>query len=145
MNLVGLTEEQIKLAVHNATKEHEASLWGQKSTIKPCLIEGIHGDGLQLVYLEPIDTRPNYYVLRIDSAIDVKNDESMSNEDQSEYGTVWEMLLRMIEEEYPNIDSFKENKDGTYTHCSDEDDVITGEFPCLSWSGGSWGQLKIEL
>lgn len=45
---------------------------GESQQITPRLIEGVFGDGKQLIGLEPLGTRPNYYVVRIDSTWDVR-------------------------------------------------------------------------
>jgi hypothetical protein len=40
--------------------------WGSLSLITPALVDEIFGDGDQLIYIQPLSTRPNYYVLRVD-------------------------------------------------------------------------------
>lgn len=146
MILKGYTEEEIETIMKYYGREREVEMWGQKCIIKPCIIENVQGDGLQAVYLTPINTRPNYYVLRIDSSIDIENEE-LFFEGTDEEIEPCEMLLQMIEEEVININDYKEEYiDGKYiyTHWSNEEDVMTEEemeFPVLHWSGGSWGRM----
>jgi hypothetical protein len=45
----------------------ERSLWGRPHQIQPVLVETVFGDGQQIIGLEPINHRPNYYVVRVDS------------------------------------------------------------------------------
>lgn len=45
---------------------------GEQHTIKPRLVEAVFGDGKQLIGLAQLGTRPNYYVVRIDSLWDAR-------------------------------------------------------------------------
>lgn len=45
--------------------------WGEYHDITPMYVPGRMGDGRALCYLIPLNTRPNYYVLRIDSCRDI--------------------------------------------------------------------------
>ena len=48
---------------------HVEELWGQRILdFVPPLVSRIWGDGRQLLYVEPVATRPRYYLARIDSA-----------------------------------------------------------------------------
>lgn len=143
MILKGYTEEEIETIMKYYGRERETKMWGQKHTIKPEIIENIQGDGMQAVYLTPLDTRPNYYVLRIDSSIDIDSEELVVC--GGEEIDLCEMLLRMIEEEHDNIDDYKEvdiNGETMYQYQNEEpktwDEVY---FPVLHWSGGSWGRM----
>lgn len=128
--------------IKKETQTREVEFWGQKHTITPALVDKIHGDGLQVVWLSSINTRPFYYVLRIDSSIELDDDESLNKKDKANYGTVCEMMLRMIEEEYDNIDRYEQMEDGKYYDSCDSD-VEPFEYttPMLSWGGGSWGLI----
>ncbi len=53
--------------------EREVEFWGQKYRITPLLVDVILGDGKQLVGVQPLDTRPNYYVIRVDSSWGTNN------------------------------------------------------------------------
>jgi len=50
-----------------------AYLWGQRKFITPRLLGTFFGDGRQLVAFSPVNTRPNYYVVRIDSGMVLSN------------------------------------------------------------------------
>ena len=142
MYLTGLNEEQILKVLDYHTEEYVAKLWGQPQKIKPCLIEQTHGDGMQLVHLTPIDTRPNYYVLRIDSSINIDVDESLNKEDYNNYGSISELLIQLVEGEHININDYEENQEGRYFDPYDVSiEPFEYEFPMLSWGGGSWGHL----
>lgn len=49
------------------TRRQWATLWGQKSMIQPVFVDAHLGDGQQLVAITPLNTRPNYYLIRVDS------------------------------------------------------------------------------
>ncbi|MDR2057064.1 MAG: hypothetical protein LBP83_02045 [Dysgonamonadaceae bacterium] len=139
-------EEDILKFVEYETRERKVLFWGSDHTIKPQLIKEIEGDGLQVVWFQSFDHRPNYYVLRIDSSHDIASDDFDEG-----------ILLQMVEREFLNVDDFKEieiNGKEIYVHVDDldfdgrllapveyalikeEEDL---DFPMLSWSGGSWG------
>lgn len=62
---IPMTEKAFRAAVE---REKDAYLWGKKYRIIPCLVPEIFGDGKALIGLQPVNTRPNYYVVRIDSS-----------------------------------------------------------------------------
>lgn len=49
------------------TRKQTATLWGQPHDIEPYLVEKHFGDGMQLVAITPLNTRPNYYLVLVDS------------------------------------------------------------------------------
>jgi hypothetical protein len=125
-----LTDNE-NLVLPHLCRRHKSSLWGQDYIITPRLVDWIHGDGLQVIWFEPMDTRPNYYVARIDSKICVDNcgkppvfcdevydDLCMKIEDQ--YGRSWERW------EADNGRTYERNRG----------------WPAISvGDGGSWGKL----
>jgi hypothetical protein len=137
-------ENDIKKFIEYETREQTVHFWGSDCKIKPQLVEEIEGDGLQVVWLQSIDHRPNYYVLRIDSSHDIDSDDFDG-----------EILLQMVESEFLNVDDFKEieiNGKEIYVYRDDLDfdghlrvpieEAFTKDdldFPVLNWGGGSWG------
>jgi hypothetical protein len=53
--------------------EREVSFWGKTYRITPRVIEEVLGDGGQLIWLQPLNTRPNFYVLQVDSTWTLSN------------------------------------------------------------------------
>jgi hypothetical protein len=138
-------ENDINKFIEYETREREVYFWGYDRTIKPRPIEETEGDGLQVVWLQTLHSKPDYYVLRIDSSHDVDSDDFDEG-----------LLLQMIENEWLNADDFIEtgiNGKEIYVHRDDcdldgnlyapVDEAVTREnldFPMLNWSGGgSWG------
>ncbi len=145
MQLKGYTEEEIAKIMAYYARERETELWGDKMMMKPEIISETQGDALQAVYLCPLDTRPNYYVLRIDSSIDIENVEYV-NEGTKDEINISEMLLQMVESEHDSIESYEEievNGETMYQYNEDEEPKTWAEvdFPTLHWSGGSWGAM----
>jgi hypothetical protein len=54
-------------------QEQEVIFWGQGYRITPLLINAVLGDGKKLVGIQPLNTRPNYYVIRVESGWDLSN------------------------------------------------------------------------
>lgn len=129
-------EKIIQAEIKRECRPRKSSLWGQQCDIAPAFVDTGRGDRRQLVWLQPIDTRPDYYVLRIDSKEDVESDD---------YG--WdEMLLCPIEEVYDSYDRYDWNWDEKRRWVGKEryEDYppIEYKWPMLQWSGGSWGRIK---
>lgn len=123
------------------TRERETTHWGQKCTIKPVIHSEVFGDGLQLCYLGTIDQRPNYWLIQIDSSIDIED---------SEFD--WEnILLNPLEEEfgrcedYLSEEEFNEQQKDSFSEASNYDDYehynSWCDYPHVSWSGGHWGTV----
>ena len=148
MILKGYTDEQINKIMAHYGRKMIVHLWGDDYEIEPEIIENVQGDGLQAVYLQPLDTRPNFYVLRIDSSIDIDNDNLLFEGTDNEID-ICEMLLQMVEAEHDTIEDYEEVcTDGKetmyhYIHEEDEKPKTWDEvcFPTLHWSGGSWGAM----
>ena len=54
--------------------EQQVHHWGDDETITPRFVEESLGDGKRLLAFIPLNTRPNYYVIRMDSAVDLNDD-----------------------------------------------------------------------
>lgn len=46
-------------------KRYKTEFWGQPCTARPYLVERVFGDGKELLWLEYMDDRPDFYVIRI--------------------------------------------------------------------------------
>jgi len=124
------------------TKPQEVYFWGGDYVVTPALVSEIHGDGLQIVWLSSLFTRPNYYLLRIDSSIDLNDDESLPEADKMSYETVQELLLQMVEDEFGALDRYEQGENYLYFDPdNDEVEPFEYEFPMLNWGGGSWGMM----
>jgi hypothetical protein len=120
-------ENDINKFIEYDTRERQVRFWGSDHTIRPQLVEEIEGDGLQVVWLQSIDHRPDYYVLRIDSSHDFDSDDFDE-----------EILLKMVENEFCKADDL--DFDGNLRVPIEEAFTLNDLcFPILSWGGGSWG------
>lgn len=46
--------------------------WGRDHTVTPCVIHEPMGDGRKLFAIQPLDTRPQFYVVRLDSRVQIR-------------------------------------------------------------------------
>lgn len=108
------------------------TLWGQKYyNHTPTLIDAIHGDGQCLMYIVPLATRPDYYILRVDSSVS----QMIKDDDDEIIDLVESELCRIIRGEHGSHD---EDDD------VNEVDVIK-PFPALNYSCGcGWGEVEGE-
>lgn len=59
---------EIKTIFDRETKTRTTHFWGGVYQVAPVLINEPMGDGLHLIALQSLDTRPQYYLVRIDSS-----------------------------------------------------------------------------
>lgn len=143
-----MTNEQLNKEaerfIKQETRRRYTKFWGQKQIIEPQLVSEIFGDGKQIIHVTPIDTRPNYYVVRIDSKTNL--------DDHDFYTEFIENILTSIEEEFGCVDDYKYeiNKAGHHvvrSHFPEKGErwksyYKVTKWPMLHWSGGNWGTLK---
>lgn len=123
--------------VKQEIEPHWGSLWGQKHWCVPEYCGIAEGDGRQVVWLKTLDSRPNYYILRVDSKTDVEgNDFDI------------ETLYGCVEESFGNVDDYTETCiDGKrkYLYFGEDEPIDEDEvgFPMLSTGNGAfWGVVK---
>ena len=105
---------------------HRVKFWGAHYFIKPRLISRMFGDGKKLFIIQPLDTRPNYYYIRVDSTWGTSN---WNHDDGIKEPAEWlEDVLQAIDEDFGNTaDGGMENcgfpvqSDGS-GHCWEECD-----------------------
>jgi hypothetical protein len=92
-------------------KSRVVDFWGRRYRITPRLIDKIFGDGKQTIYLTPLNTRPNYYIVQIDSKTDMDDDswldflEEIQEEIEEEFGPCRGVRGGMIGFPAPDWDS----------------------------------------
>jgi hypothetical protein len=71
----------------------KVEFWGREHDRIPILSSAIVGDGLALLGVQPLNTRPNYYVIRVDSSWAEKPGSEMDHVVgalEAEFGEAWE-------------------------------------------------------
>ena len=113
-------------------KPRKVTLWGREYTVTPELIEEELGDGKALLWVEPMNSRPDYYILKVDSSW-FENGEPRDGaieDNESE-------IFRVIEDQCLDADE-------TYEGLNDDSDEPL-PWPALSTSSGwTWGGYKAE-
>ena len=104
------------------------TFWGDKYVITPRLIARKFGDGKHLLCVTPMATRPNYFVVRVDSTMEYPGDPWP---DDSQVSFI-EDVMCAAEEEY-GYHGDEEERDG--------DGNETRDFPVTDWGiGCAWGE-----
>lgn len=99
------------------------SLWGQRHVVIPCLVPFTWGDGRKWMWLEPLNTRPRYYVIRVDSRVNTSN---------------WDTEPTFIE---TTLDSVLNEIGDLFGSAMSEGRIA--KWPELDWSyGGAWGAYE---
>lgn len=115
--------ESLNINISLAEKPHFRKLWGQRHLTHPKFIRAVLGDGGKLLIVTPINTRPDYYLIRVDSTWET--DSTVEAPDH---------VCDHIDEIYEAI----ENQFGG----NDEDSEERRPWPVLSAdSGSTWGEV----
>jgi len=100
-------------------------LWGKQHTVTPRVVDRVFGDGRATIWVAPLNTRPNYYVVRVDSA---------RAEDMDSDG-----FRDMIDDVVDEIDDQFGAHDDHDGDCTEE-----CEFPRLHYGAGvAWGRYSL--
>lgn len=115
--------DQITEALEKLTRRRKISFWGVTYFIRPCLLSEVFGDGKTVLALQPLATRPDRYLIRVDSSTDL---------DSEQFYKSLEDLYNAIENEFfPHRDEYDHENGRTY--------VKHRPFPALDTSYGvSW-------
>ena len=57
------------------TKKHLVHFWGQRHFVSPAYVPTVLGDGRKLLAVQPLNTRPKYYLIRVDSSWSERNSD----------------------------------------------------------------------
>ena len=128
------------------TAETEIEFWGYTYTFKPVICTDRLGDGEKLVWITPISQRPYFWMMFVDSKMDVSDDIDMDDLEQ---------LIQMLEYEFgahpysegidiQSEEDFQEYlKESESTRICDtyEDYLEACKYPNIHWDGGFCGTI----
>lgn len=104
-------------------------LWGRTTGwFVPRLLDRVFGDGRKLMAVAPLDGRPCYIVVRVDS-----NTESLTDEPIGDERYLIDRIYDAAEDQFGRC------------HCEEceEDDPEPSRFPIVHWGdGSSWGEIE---
>src|SRR5690242_2426593 len=119
------------MSLESLTRRRKVRVWGRIYFITPRLVDRIWGDGKQIIWFSPLNTRPNYYVACIPSGLSLNSLDDPCFADE-----VLDELYEAIEEQFGEAyETWTSDKNGReYTRHN--------PFPALSDDCGSeWGVL----
>ena len=118
-----------KKRIENVELPYWTKFWGRRCKVKPKFVRAVLGDGNKLVAITPMQTRPHYYLIRVDS--------SWGESNYSDGDTICDHLDEIydaIEDEYGYY----------FDGHSSEYDKSNGEYPGwpVFWQEGiSWYEV----
>lgn len=137
----GLTMSQW---IKEETRRRKVKMWGEYSFIQPVLHPKKFGDGLQLAYMGTIDQRPHYWLIRVDSRLDLSADgfdyeKHLLEPLEDEFGRAPDTWVsnakefnKLKKQGHLEIDEYDNYKQ--YTNCT--------KYPNIAWTmGGHWGTV----
>lgn len=133
--------------ISHETRKRTVEFWGQEHEIQPVICSDVQGDGLQLVYVESIDQRPNYWLLRVDSKTNVEADdfdiETLLEPLEEEFGREPDYYCHSNKEFFEaKIDKHHLGHDWAKEYDTYEEYEAAFDFPCVWWQGGFFGTIK---
>jgi hypothetical protein len=131
-----------EILIQCVLNETEGKLWGQKHPISPRLISEVFGDGQKLIGIMPLNSRPNYYIARVDSDLDLDFDD---DDDEAVFDLIEEEILDAAEEDFCSVDSPQYiEKDGQEIELTEWEDKET-DWPMCSFNNGyKWFPIDAE-
>jgi len=115
------------LLAERYSKPRIMTLWGREYTRTPEVIKAKIGDGLQVIALQPMMTRPNYYVIFVDSRWEMETDEWINH---------LEEIYSTIEDQCGSDTNYEIGKDG-------QKKFTNNPWPALSSDGCTWWRIKM--
>lgn len=102
--------------------------WGHDYEVTPALVDKVFGDGRQVIFFTPLASRPNWYVVRVDSSWSEDNWNSSATDYVYDHT---DEIYDAIDHQYGNA------------HYEDEPEDSEGEdFPSLhDGYGVGWGMI----
>ncbi len=82
--------KEIKEKIQKFTKTREIEFWGEKYKVSPALSKTIIGDGKSFLWFGMGDTRPHYYIIRVDSKWEKMNNNKLREKIEEE---IYEILI----------------------------------------------------
>lgn len=79
---------------------YDSKFWGQPARVDPRFVEAVLGDGRQLLGMTTLDSRPNYYVIRVDSNWHLSMCRKCENHCPDQLFEHLEEIYEAIENEY---------------------------------------------
>lgn len=105
-----------------------AYLWGVTYWVRPRLLTEVFGNGRQLIFIEPLNTRPEYFVVRVGDDYDLDNYSTQpTGEPLTEH---LDEIYTALEDQFGRADADQD----------DDEDADLLNFPAVDLSVGcSWG------
>lgn len=119
--------------------------WGRMHWISPRLVREVFGDGRTLLEIQPLNTRPDFYVIRVDSSVGKRELFDCTVDGTEDGEDLAEAILCAIEDEYGHRDECdcrcKACDDQRCEDCRNQKRHDRGQpWPALNAdSGYSWG------
>lgn len=117
--------KNIEEATKRLTEKQTVSLWGDEIEFTPEIASEISGDGKQILQITTISQRPQFWLIRIDSKIDVDDDDEFDIE----------KYIEILEDEFGRVD------DDDFENSNKE---TIDFYPSIYWDGGLWGSVYNE-
>lgn len=127
-------------------KPRKVKWWGHEYTITPAVADSFQGDGKRWLAFQPLNTRPEYYLIRVDS--------KAGNDDLDDFRQIIDEVIELLCEEFGDIEGEREIiEEELRDQGIDPDDIcvdLDGNedrlgFPVLSLdSGYGWWDVDPE-
>lgn len=119
-----------RIRLNTITKRRKVHFWGFDYFVSPVFIGSVLGDGNTLLGFQPLNTRPNYYLIRVDSGWSTDS-YSPAPEDGEGTNEGWTIV--------DHIDDIYDAIEDEVGPCLDEETGKKYPWPSLDYEcGSSW-------
>jgi len=124
-------------------KPRKVHFWGQEYTVTPAVCEAHHGNGELLLWFEPLNTRPDYYLIRVDSDFFAAPDSN----GYDQIDAVIDLLIDEFSEKERERENLAEDLREQGIEPNGDNTDLAGNEERLGWpvlsldSGYSWGEV----
>ncbi len=130
-----MTETALPIDRAKVEIPYRTRFWGSDVTCDPRFVDEVLGDGMVLLGLQPLATRPHYYLVRVDSSWHLDGCRACPDECPDQLVEQLEEIYEAIEEEYGECEHIRESNEDL----EDGEDPDSDAWPVFDYGcGTSW-------
>lgn len=131
-----ITREEVAAYLSTRTT---GRLWGSEHTISPRLVTDVQGSGGAFLFLEPMNHRPNFYVIEVEPQIAADENDEVSE--------IIEEIYELVEADFGTEESeetlIREGTEELGREPTEAELERAWQWPIPNFEGVAWGEFDI--
>lgn len=120
-------------------RPYRTRFWGRTYLCKPAFVDKVLGDGNILIGLQPLNTRPQYYMIRVDSRWHLSGCRTCEDDCPDYLVEHLEEIYEAIEDHYGEVNRVRELNEDLKAEGVPKKDWDSEEWPVMDLDvGASW-------